>query len=271
MLTLVCPQCQASYQLPETHFGPMGKKVRCANCGHIWVAHDDLSTTSSLDNLLAGLSAVPNSPEAEPVEQPTAKHETTATNSFSDALAAAEAAPAAILVAERTTSELGKPKIISSKRLDQARQQTAQNETDYGLLKIARWSSLATAAAIILVFTAGNAWVVQKWPQLLPVYQQIGFHPLPAASGLQFVNINDDSAPAAADQPLRIHGEIENLTDQPKQVPMLVLHVTSPTGQTKQFVHNLHDQVIKPHESLVFSIERPHFAEAGWKVDLRFD
>ena len=94
---------------------------------------------------------------------------------------------------------------------------------------------------------------------------------MPASTGLQFVNIRDDSEPQAEDKPLIIHGEIENLTDQAKPAPMLVLHITSPTGQSKQFVHNLHDQLILPHETLAFSIERPHFAESGWKVDLRFD
>lgn len=38
MFTVSCPNCSATYQLDETKVGPQGRKLKCARCGHIWVA-----------------------------------------------------------------------------------------------------------------------------------------------------------------------------------------------------------------------------------------
>lgn len=39
MFTVSCPNCAATYQLDEAKVGAKGRKLKCAKCGHIWVAY----------------------------------------------------------------------------------------------------------------------------------------------------------------------------------------------------------------------------------------
>jgi predicted Zn finger-like uncharacterized protein len=39
MIEIVCPSCQARYQLPDGSIGPEGRKVSCSSCSHKWRAH----------------------------------------------------------------------------------------------------------------------------------------------------------------------------------------------------------------------------------------
>ncbi len=38
MLTILCPSCSAAYQIKPEKIGPQGRKLKCAKCGHVWVA-----------------------------------------------------------------------------------------------------------------------------------------------------------------------------------------------------------------------------------------
>lgn len=42
MIEIVCPSCQARYQLPEGSIGPEGRKVSCSSCSHKWRAHAEV-------------------------------------------------------------------------------------------------------------------------------------------------------------------------------------------------------------------------------------
>jgi predicted Zn finger-like uncharacterized protein len=39
MIEIVCPSCEAHYQLPEGSVGSQGRKVSCSNCSHKWRAY----------------------------------------------------------------------------------------------------------------------------------------------------------------------------------------------------------------------------------------
>jgi len=39
MIEIVCPSCEAHYQLPDGSIGPQGRKVSCSNCSHKWRAY----------------------------------------------------------------------------------------------------------------------------------------------------------------------------------------------------------------------------------------
>lgn len=41
-MELICPSCEARYQVPETSIGEKGRQVSCMNCGHSWHAFPPL-------------------------------------------------------------------------------------------------------------------------------------------------------------------------------------------------------------------------------------
>ncbi len=46
-MELICPSCEARYQVPETSIGEKGRQVSCMNCGHSWHAFPPLVLGSS--------------------------------------------------------------------------------------------------------------------------------------------------------------------------------------------------------------------------------
>ena len=58
MIEIVCPSCQARYQLPEGSIGPEGRKVSCSSCSHKWRASVEGAES-------APLQPVPEQPEPE--------------------------------------------------------------------------------------------------------------------------------------------------------------------------------------------------------------
>ncbi len=56
MIEIVCPSCQARYQLPDGSIGPEGRKVSCSSCTHKWRAY--------------GEGAAPAQPSPEAVAKP---------------------------------------------------------------------------------------------------------------------------------------------------------------------------------------------------------
>ena len=36
-MKVICPECSAEFEVPVEELGPHGRRVRCANCAHIWL------------------------------------------------------------------------------------------------------------------------------------------------------------------------------------------------------------------------------------------
>lgn len=88
MIEIVCPSCQARYQLPDGSVGSEGRKVSCSSCSHKWRAYPDGE---------APAAARPE-PEREPAAGPAAAPESMAAvaaigNEFEDDPAAPDPPP----------------------------------------------------------------------------------------------------------------------------------------------------------------------------------
>ncbi|MHA1528855.1 MAG: zinc-ribbon domain-containing protein [Alphaproteobacteria bacterium] len=78
MIEIVCPSCQARYQLPDGSIGAEGRKVSCSSCSHKWRANAE------------GAAPAPAQYSPEPVAEPesVAKPESVAESASMAAIAA---------------------------------------------------------------------------------------------------------------------------------------------------------------------------------------
>ena len=102
MIEIVCPSCQARYELPDGSIGPEGRKVSCSSCSHKWRAHPE-----------GAVSETAQSP-AEPVAEPAAVAESGSMAESAPMSMAAVAAPG-----NETTTPSPAPPAATGDREDQ--------------------------------------------------------------------------------------------------------------------------------------------------------
>jgi predicted Zn finger-like uncharacterized protein len=102
VIEIVCPSCQARYELPDNSIGEQGRKVSCSSCQHKWRAYPEGMEPAETDELaeapqLAELpgTAEPSRPEPEPAMEPHAAASMPSGAAAAGAAAAAAQAPAA--------------------------------------------------------------------------------------------------------------------------------------------------------------------------------
>jgi resuscitation-promoting factor RpfA len=69
-MRLVCPNCEAKYEVPEDAIPETGRDVQCANCGHAW--YQMRQRTGAAEPVAAAAVAVPPAPEVAPETAPVA-------------------------------------------------------------------------------------------------------------------------------------------------------------------------------------------------------
>ncbi|MBY8976263.1 zinc-ribbon domain-containing protein [Rhodobacteraceae bacterium NNCM2] len=74
MVQIICPNCDAKYNVPEAALGPKGRKVSCANCGNAWHAMPTGEEAMMLSDPVVGENApaAKEEPKPEPAAEPEA-------------------------------------------------------------------------------------------------------------------------------------------------------------------------------------------------------
>ncbi|MFA7425931.1 MAG: zinc-ribbon domain-containing protein, partial [Desulfosarcinaceae bacterium] len=54
-MIITCKNCHASYNLDESLLDPTGSRVRCTNCGHVFVAYPPPTITVPDDDIDEGV------------------------------------------------------------------------------------------------------------------------------------------------------------------------------------------------------------------------
>ena len=65
MIEIVCPSCQARYQLPDGSIGPDGRKVSCSSCSHKW--HAQVESPAAMAEATGVAAAEHRSTESRPI------------------------------------------------------------------------------------------------------------------------------------------------------------------------------------------------------------
>lgn len=66
-MRLVCPNCEAKYEVPEDAIPETGRDVQCANCGHAWF---QMRRATGAETATVAPVAAPAAPEPAPVVEP---------------------------------------------------------------------------------------------------------------------------------------------------------------------------------------------------------
>ena len=66
MIEIVCPSCQARYQLPDGSIGAGGRKVSCSSCSHKWRAHAAGAGPAQSSPVAVAKPEPESEPESEP-------------------------------------------------------------------------------------------------------------------------------------------------------------------------------------------------------------
>ena len=96
MIEIVCPSCDARYQLPDGSIGPDGRNVSCSNCSHKWRAY------AAGDEVEAEAGPAPAAP-AQPSYRPNPAH----SDAGNDDAATVAAAMAAVSAADQREATAG--------------------------------------------------------------------------------------------------------------------------------------------------------------------
>lgn len=189
-MILTCPQCATRYQVDAAQFAGVGRKVRCAKCGHVW--HQEAAPPEPEPGLeSAAFEAEPPPAPSVPEPRPAAY------------------APAAVVAAA-----------------EQEQAQAPQRRRDVsGIVSVAGWFGLAVLVAVL--GWAGVHYrqtIVTVWPQAASLYSRIGLGV--NARGIAFTDVAYRRAQEGGQQVLSVSGKLVNVTHSEQPVPEIRVTIT---------------------------------------------
>jgi predicted Zn finger-like uncharacterized protein len=234
VMILTCPECATGYFVEDAQIRASGRTVRCAACGHRWVAYPERPlelVPSEAEGALAG-------PEAGP--EPAAE---------------AEAAEPAL-----TAEDL--PRVFRDRA-----------EEEKKLRQAALSGAIWAAAALVLALAIGAAivfreQVVRVWPQTASTYAAIGLPVNP--TGLVIEQVRAEPSLEQGHATLAVSGVIRNVVGREVIAPPLRLSLFNAQGRrVAGQVATLQNARIPPGETrhFVTSIVDPPFSAATLQVE----
>lgn len=233
MTIVTCPACRTRFRVDEEELGgPVGRDVRCANCGHSW-----RQTPPGVAPQVGG-----RPPEPAP--------------SYNEAA-----------VVEVRPSPPAPGLVLPSRpqRPPRPLQQSRHGRAPLGW--IAPIVLVALLAIAVLIGTVGRDRVVAIWPSTARFYAWIGSWVEPSGPGLVIGKVT----PTRNDDGLVIDGEIANLGSTPRDVPRLRLALRDATEKELQFeVVDPPRAQLQPGEVVHFSAPFAHPPDAATGVVVTF-
>ena len=100
-MRLVCLECSAAYEAPDSLFGPQPREVRCNRCGYQWTV---VASSPEANTVPAGPSIAPPPPPPSPPPEPAPPRVAMAPAKRADALAAPTPPPPSPMTVRRSAS-----------------------------------------------------------------------------------------------------------------------------------------------------------------------
>lgn len=248
LLAAACPQCGATYQVPLAKIGPHGRKLKCAQCGHLWLVSapdgprvDDQPTVTPAPLV----SRTPENAEIDPVP-PLAEP-------------AIVSAPEPVLLPGREVSlaELTRPAWYAYVVGEQ------------------KWLTLA----LVLTVAGALAASLALWQQLrpppviggVPLYQPTvmpGTQVIAAPAGVVLHGVQAASLPTTAGTVLTVQGTLVNTTNRQVSLPTLRAELVDDQGVLQDFQPvPLVTTTLPPAMALNFAVSFTNPLGTGWQLN----
>lgn len=224
-MLIICPDCESSYEVDAADIGAAGRKVRCTECGAVWLARQVESSASQEP-------AETPAPDETIVEEVDAFDEVEAF----DEVAAAPPNEEAGFSDEDFAAPASIENIISNPALQEAKEASRRGRRKSrgnpmaGLANRRRLVAAALACLAVLVCgVLGRETVVSAVPDLAGLYAVAG---LPVnLRGLSFEEIATQEKVEDGVPQLAVRGTIRNVTGDSVPVPRLRLAVLNRSGR----------------------------------------
>jgi predicted Zn finger-like uncharacterized protein len=260
-MQIVCPQCEATYEVADSSVGEVGRKVRCAACRTVWVA--TRAPVAELVGAEAPDGAAFDPPAAAPEPAPVRSEEPaepTPPPAASDRVIdnAPPLSPADSPVAAADTEEA--PLVRRAARLRRA----AKKPSIRGLPSV-----ILGLLAVITGILAWRAEVVQMLPQTASLFAKIG---MPVnLRGLAIGEVKTSVGTQEGVPVLVITGTIANVAKQPLGVPRLRLALLNDAGgEVYSWTALPERNLLGPGEVQEFNIRLASPHADGRRVQVRF-
>jgi predicted Zn finger-like uncharacterized protein len=237
-MIVTCPLCRTRYRVAEQELGaPVGRMVRCANCGHSW--HQP---PPDIDP-----------PPSEAATGPTPQHDSPA----SDAAPTPRATPRLEVPPRPRSMPTPMP---APPALWRRREQTARGRVVPIVLV------LLVGLAVVTGIVARRQ-VMAIWPSTARLYASIGLSSERSREGLVIGKVT----PTRTADALIIDGEIVNLGSAPRDVPRLRVALQDTAEKELQFeIVDPPKARLQPGESVHFAMPFAHPSDAAAGVVVTF-
>ena len=261
-MSLICPACQAGYNVTAAVLGPNGRKVRCPTCSHVWLgkAEDiqEVGATTRTTDPIPPIAPPPPDLRKNDFDGPQLR------------IIPAEI-PASPFISQPARGEEPKAESHTGFRPIEAREpKKPASPIMVFFHQFFIPASLAMLAIVLATIVMGRETITKHAPGALTFYNLLSINPLPPGGGILLMNVRDESRIGQLDNALVIHGDLVNQTPSTLKVPLFKMEITSPNGQTKTFMARGPVEKIEPGASVPFTLERAGFAQQGWDVKLSF-
>lgn len=205
-MILTCPECAVSYKARPEAIGPNGRTVKCAQCDATWFApapEVDLSTPDALQ-----LDDIQKDNQTDNYDGTFGKKAETSSTIVP---------PIMGKPAEKSADVIMRDKVDAAKR-----RQRLQTIWLIWLLPLL----LLTLICFVLFFGRQN--IAKTFPASVPFYNALGIKV--SQTGLRVIKPEVSAAIINGEPTFIINGEIRNLSDEVKNLPMLELAFHNPEG-----------------------------------------
>ncbi len=229
-MIITCPECSARFLVDASALGPEGRVVRCGKCGFSWPQKPDAEEAPNLNPDDTGVAGAIPDPEVEPDTEPEFNPDTEfesgddIDHDFESPFDSGGEDYEDDVVGDFEDEE-SDPDIEE----DRARRRRERRSGVPALRREpSRWRARLAWAAFAVVVAAlvgGGAFyraqIVATWPAAAQLYELAGFPSDPPGFGLSLANVKFDQSTSAGAKILLVRGEIENVSEQVRNVPDL--------------------------------------------------